>query len=331
MIQLTCTHCQTVLTMDDAFAGGVCRCQHCGTIQTVPKQVRPGAASPKPGGPTPKGPKTLYSTAAKVQGSGLDELGDIVASSGLSRGALRTAPPGAAVPAPAPVRSLIPLLAAAAAIIVALGVVVVYLALSRGGADANRPDPQAGVGGGTAPVAAAIKTPNFCGIKLEVPSVAYVLDRGDSSREYFGEMIQATLRSIESLGPDRKFQVIFWTTSSGNDVAYPVGGMAYATSESVAGFRRAADEVIPAGSTNARSALERAMKQNPGAVVLVTGKGWALDDGFVKMVDSARAGRSIPVHTISLGKGNSGAALPAVAKSTGGEFKEAGRTELMGG
>src|SRR4051794_20802699 len=36
MISLICTNCQTELTMDDAFAGGVCRCQHCGTIQTVP-------------------------------------------------------------------------------------------------------------------------------------------------------------------------------------------------------------------------------------------------------------------------------------------------------
>src|SRR5947207_7863244 len=36
MISLICTNCQMELTMDDAFAGGVCRCQHCGTIQTVP-------------------------------------------------------------------------------------------------------------------------------------------------------------------------------------------------------------------------------------------------------------------------------------------------------
>jgi hypothetical protein len=56
MISLTCTSCKKVLEIDDAFAGGVCRCQHCGTIQTVPsslkKIVRPGS----PG----VGAKTLY-------------------------------------------------------------------------------------------------------------------------------------------------------------------------------------------------------------------------------------------------------------------------------
>jgi hypothetical protein len=56
MISLTCTSCKKVLEIDDAFAGGVCRCQHCGTIQTVPsslkKVIRPGS----PG----VGAKTLY-------------------------------------------------------------------------------------------------------------------------------------------------------------------------------------------------------------------------------------------------------------------------------
>ena len=43
MIHLTCTKCQTALTLDDAFAGGVCRCQKCGAIQTVPSQPKPAS------------------------------------------------------------------------------------------------------------------------------------------------------------------------------------------------------------------------------------------------------------------------------------------------
>jgi hypothetical protein len=57
MIRLTCTHCQEVLSVDDAFGGGVCRCRHCGTIQTVPKKNAGdrGAAAPPP--------KALYRAA----------------------------------------------------------------------------------------------------------------------------------------------------------------------------------------------------------------------------------------------------------------------------
>ena len=44
MIRITCTNCKAQLSIDEAFAGGVCRCQHCGTIQTVPKHMKESAA-----------------------------------------------------------------------------------------------------------------------------------------------------------------------------------------------------------------------------------------------------------------------------------------------
>lgn len=36
MISIICTNCKKELLLDDAFAGGVCRCQFCGAIQKVP-------------------------------------------------------------------------------------------------------------------------------------------------------------------------------------------------------------------------------------------------------------------------------------------------------
>src|SRR5438045_4173339 len=58
MISLTCTHCKAVLTMDDAFAGGACRCHHCGTIQTVPTRLKGSAKAPASG-------KALYRNKAR--------------------------------------------------------------------------------------------------------------------------------------------------------------------------------------------------------------------------------------------------------------------------
>ena len=95
MISLTCTKCNAELSIDDAFAGGVCRCQHCGTIQTVPKRLRPGnPASPKavfekkPGSSKKQPPPDVGIS------SGLDELAQIVASS----------KPGPSIPTAAPVK-----------------------------------------------------------------------------------------------------------------------------------------------------------------------------------------------------------------------------------
>ncbi|HEX8523008.1 MAG TPA: hypothetical protein VF669_12190 [Tepidisphaeraceae bacterium] len=71
MISLPCSHCQTVLTIDEAFAGGVCRCQHCGTIQTVPANLKKGDSGPSG--------KTLYKHPHRGDshvGTGLQNIND---------------------------------------------------------------------------------------------------------------------------------------------------------------------------------------------------------------------------------------------------------------
>ena len=47
MLLVRCGHCAQTLQIDNVFAGGVCRCRYCGTIQTVPEDV-PVLADPEP-------------------------------------------------------------------------------------------------------------------------------------------------------------------------------------------------------------------------------------------------------------------------------------------
>jgi hypothetical protein len=130
VISLTCTSCQKVLEIDDAFAGGVCRCQFCGTIQTVPASLKNPSKS---GVSTPA--KTLYQKKARVPGqpgTGLEDLADAVASSsGLARGALRSnraarpAPP----PPPPPKKNLLPIFVSISAALLIVVVVLLYMLL----------------------------------------------------------------------------------------------------------------------------------------------------------------------------------------------------------
>src|SRR5580658_2635606 len=76
MIRVSCVHCHQILEIDDAFAGGVCRCQYCGTIQTVPSRDASGKT-------VRVAAKSLY-RAQGGSGSGLEQLANIVSSSGLS-------------------------------------------------------------------------------------------------------------------------------------------------------------------------------------------------------------------------------------------------------
>src|SRR5437868_2557023 len=100
MIQINCTNCKALLQIDDAFAGGVCRCRYCGTIQTVPKHLKNAAngngesavAAVEQAAAAAKTSKALYKKTAvdsAGSGTGLDDLASIVASSGLSSGRLQ--------------------------------------------------------------------------------------------------------------------------------------------------------------------------------------------------------------------------------------------------
>src|SRR6185436_13884975 len=150
MINLTCTSCKKLLQIDDAFAGGVCRCKFCGTIQTVPSQKAHRAAAPTATTVAPKAAapaKTLFQSPSRVEpmraappppssGIGLDELAHIVASSGLAgtglrAGHLRKPPPPAA-------SNLKLYLIIGASILGACVVVLVTLLIVRGGNDSNQ-------------------------------------------------------------------------------------------------------------------------------------------------------------------------------------------------
>src|SRR5882757_5608980 len=140
MIRITCTNCKAQLSIDEAFAGGVCRCQHCGTIQTVPKHMKEGAAAAETKKKTGNGAsKTLYRDKIRVgsdAGSGLDAIAEIVASSGLSGSGLQSSgnfkrkiPPSASepkqagpptAPVPVPIKHLVPMLVGSAVLIILL-------------------------------------------------------------------------------------------------------------------------------------------------------------------------------------------------------------------
>ena len=167
MILLTCTNCRQTLEIDDAFAGGVCRCSHCGAIQTVPSHLK-GSATPAGGsvhgaqvaagastnGVAAGGSRTLYARGEASQQSGLEALGDVVSGSGIAGsgfGARRPSGKAAGKASKAkgdPTGTRMLALAVAALAVVLAGGLILYLTnVGRPTADAetvagNRPAPR---------------------------------------------------------------------------------------------------------------------------------------------------------------------------------------------
>jgi hypothetical protein len=305
MISLTCANCQASLEVDDAFAGGVCRCQHCGTIQTVP---RAGAAQ-----------KTLYKQKQRPEsigaGTGLDELANIVTSSGLNSGRLRRPREDTAK------KKLTLILAAAGAVIMLLLIVVAFLLMRTDEPSQSLPSPSVI----PAPTPKAAE-PNFLSTPVSEQTVIYLLDRGDASKDSFGYLKDATLNSVESLGPTRRFQIIFW--NNGSDVSFPLGNPISASPENVSAARKALEDIDAFGKTSVKTALQKATLNNPQLLFLVTAKAWDLDDAFVEEVLNLRGGNRYVIRTVAVGDPGTSNALKTIADKTGGQFHAVDKTRL---
>jgi len=332
MINLTCTNCKKLLQIDDAFAGGVCRCKFCGTIQTVPSQ-KTRAASPTATAVAPKAappPKSLFQSSGRIaaghgpgtSGTGLEELAQIVASSGLAGTGLRAS--HLRRPPPPPASNLKLYLFIGGGVLALLVIVLVVWLIMHSGTDysnqtVNNPNPQQARTDNANPAPQPPQSPNYMGLPLSGPSVIYLLDRGSGTLETFDYMKRGAIRSIASLGAGTKFQIIFWETDS--LIEFPQGAMRYATAENVAATDEAIKDVYAFSQSTIDKAFEKALALNPAEIVIVTGK-YGLDDEFVNSVLALRKTSPVKIHTVALGKSSSPEALKKLAEKTGGQFRE---------
>jgi hypothetical protein len=352
MISITCTNCRANLTIDDAFAGGVCRCQYCGTIQTVPAKGRPPAApagsagagpapastasQPKATAPPPaaSAPRTLYQNKARVRkatgdGTGLDDLANAVAtSSGLSGSGLSSRRHTAKTVdgAKPQSRKLLPILLIICAVIIVLLGVILYVVLSghrnKSAGSANQNN-----NGTTSTLAPA--SSDFCGIPLHAASTIFLLDRGNSISEEFDGVKAVCFKSIDAIGPGRTFQVVLWDNGS-TPAEFPAGQPAAATDANVNELRRTFQDTIASGRSHLAGVLKAAAARNPQEIVIVTGKGADdLDDNDSAALQSM-VGKNIRIDAVQVYPltPSPNSTLQEVARATGGQYRNVSAAQL---
>lgn len=337
MISITCTNCHSVLTIDDAFAGGVCRCQFCGTIQTVPSRSAGGHKKPAVA-------KALYQKETAPpreepppppQTTGYEYVAEAISSSGLASGlahrvgtsgadataapAVEAAPPPPPAPAPAaPQGTRMSVVAITAAVVVLTGIAVVIL-LWR--VSANR-----GAAKSSGPVAAVSTGPNFCGLPLNANSVIFLIDRGNSVNELFDTLKAACYKSLKQLGPDRKFQVILWDNDAGS-AEFPAGAMRNATAGAIEDCQRNFQDATAGGSTHLTGPLREALDRHPQAIVIATAK-IQLDEDDANALRAAADTGSAHISVLQIDAASPNPVLEQAAKSTAGQFKTITGEEL---
>ncbi len=366
MIQINCTNCKQLLTIDEAFAGGVCRCVHCGTIQTVPKHLKDqngngsGVVAQAVGA---KSQKTLYQKKSVTvgdggggsagSGTGLEDIASVVASSGLASSRLKKGAPGGrgAMEIP-PARKMGLILGIAGGVVAILIAVIIFLA-TRDNKPADN-GPTAGAGGSAstnpgAPFTGGIstpdtpktsggpltfkKTPNFLGQSISEKTIVYIIDCGGAAKSEgkFDQMRAAVVKSLESLGTSRKFQVILWAakdTPQPPPQFFPNNGPGTADTKNISDCAKWMENDVQTGTQTVVSpALDKAFKSKADVIMLVPVKSF-LDDGFHPNIMKMRGKDKTKIHAFSLAQPELGEVLKKVAKDTGGAYHDVTREEL---
>ena len=175
------------------------------------------------------------------------------------------------------------------------------------------------------------RVPSFCGVPLGERVIVYVIDRGSATAEVFGNLTECVYKSIESLGPERKFQIIFWNNGSSGEAAFPQAGPTFASSANIEQARRRFEDLNAHGQSDIASALTKAVSSRPDAIVLATGKAYELNDAFVSTVERiCGPAQGIKIYTFALGGASQepGSALKSIANRSGGQYAGVSAADL---
>ena len=264
MIRIYCVNCKTLLEIDDGFAGGVCRCIHCGKMQSVPKASRATvrAAVPEAGSRGLKSSErqaessTRILSPSSITGSGLGS--DNIGSAGLT----------GRIAAPAVKSNSRMILVGVATVIVLLSGLILWVEFGGNGDKAVQSNEDTTAANGVVndpqrnprvvkpvepplDVIPGFAPPSFAGVSLTEPSVVYMIDRSGLPDDAVAIVKRAVLKSIDSLHTDQQFQIIVWKSDSGESEA-PIGtgGLSRATPDAMA----AATADLMADSTSTKIA-----------------------------------------------------------------------------
>jgi len=296
-ILIRCSHCQKKLSVDEAFAGSLCRCIHCGALSEVPAaQGRDSAARPaRPASPglsvRPTAPPPEPTSAAREVEQASD--GRLIA-------------PTVAV-AEAKFRGMLALLFLAAGVLLiaaAVWALIVVMNPPTVTPPPETPPPE---------LVSAKDRPHCFGVTLTRDRIVYCVDCGSGMGRFYDYLVSAMPYSINSLKPDQQAGAVIWAEGSPRTLD---------PQPADASGKKALKEFLaaqaPSGATDPKTAIEAALAMKPGIVMVISPKE-IIDDAVINaLADKARQA-GVVIHTFAIEYDSE--PLKALAEKTDGEYK----------
>ncbi|MGC9455273.1 MAG: hypothetical protein ACP5HU_10475 [Phycisphaerae bacterium] len=231
-IRLRCSECDRDVLVDEAFAGGVCRCPHCKATLSVPERPA-GRSGNRPAQPA-RAEAPLRATTVRRGKS--------------ARSAQQMN------------RIVMVMLLGITAVFLATGVVLIQRHLSEPATG----NPEGPAAPSTRGAASRPSGPRVADVALE-GNVVYVLDGGSSMRDVYNYAVLLTLRSIGTLQPPQQYAVIV----SREQLPLVMEGGYQDPGPEAEEFLL---ETLPTGATDIPAALSAAADMQPDVVVLMARK-----------------------------------------------------------
>jgi len=247
-IKVRCDGCRKKISMDEAFAGGVCRCPYCGELNMVPGAAGPSAVRPD----RPDRPGMPGAPVAEVPGVAREDI---------------------PVASPVRVQGIVALVLAGLLVLLIAGFVIGYLLWA--GADDVSP----------APVNPLAKPgARIIDVEIKAP-VVYVLDGGSGTGNFFDYGRALVRYSVRSLDADEAFQFLHVQPDEVRRLAPDFVGAGPAGDERVQSFLK---NKMAFGATDLAGAVARAIALKPATVVLLSGKDPGGPEEVARLGEQAR-------------------------------------------
>lgn len=301
-IKINCPECKKKIAVDDAFAGGVCRCPYCTAMVDVPgsstesvggvRPEQPGGRPAEPGAARPEAPGAVATVsqphkvvvARKAQGD--------------------------------PKATMI-LLAVLVLMVLALGGLWLhFMMVGKNGSPANdASDGNVGIIEGGSPngqdYAVEPSGPSVVRMPIATP-VVYIIDAGSSMRQMYDYADAVVRRSLDSLGEGAQFGLIVAGETQDKALASSLLPADEANRQKAGDFT---SEQTRGGAVDLTRSFKQAMTLKPAAIVVLTRKG--IEPPLKTLAGSAK-NAGAKVYFVGLDMDDDSAASLADAASAGG-------------
>lgn len=337
MLEMDCPSCAQRLELDAGFAGGVCRCSHCGTLMTVPEQSHQAPERlHRPAAPGAAASASREVPADAEEAPLVEPLAeDEPASTQQATASTLTTDSGRTVriehtgqiPTARRKRPFVRAATGTAVIAVIGGVtaLIIYAMFSVLAPDAaNDPTPTAADHFGYDPGVNVyeLDRPNVLGLPLESAS-AVIVDASGASRDWLALAQDAIRLGITGHSDATPVALIYATELEPRRLSEEPTALSELSAEQVHEFQ----ESIPArGVAPLAPAIEAALANEPRRIMLITGR--SLDEELVASIEQALGDNLSVTLDIVLVDARSDAA-EALAERHGGRAIELAQGQLL--